>query len=143
MKKIGIILVMIVATLSFTNSANAQWKTFGTVAGDTVIAASARDTVNKVIPLTAGYSSVAIKVEYTKISGTVSLKAYIYPGDGTDYEVASDSSAAFSDASGVVYFTKTSTPYSHYKVQIRPATGAATTQSAKIVVKYLPKRYDD
>lgn len=38
--------------------------------------------------------------------------------------------------------TKTSLPYSHYKIQVRPATGGATTQSVKIVVSYLPKKYD-
>lgn len=130
--------------LSATN-ANAQsgWKTLGTVAGDTVIASSGLDTVSKIVPLTAGYSSVNFKVEYTKISGTVSLKAYIYPGDGTDWDAVTDSTAAFSNSTSFVYIPKTGTsPYSHYKIQVRPATGAATTQSVKVVVKYLPKRYD-
>lgn len=124
--------------------ANAQaWKTLAFASTDTVITSGSKDTVTKVVTASAGYSTGAIKVEYTKVSGTVSLKAYLYPGDGTDYEVASDSSAAFSDASGVVYFTKTSLPYSHYRVQVRGAIGANTTQSVKIVVKYLFKRFDD
>lgn len=137
------LLVMAAGMLISTNS-NAQWKTLATAAGDTISASSALDTVNKVVALTAGYSSVNFKVEYTKISGTVSLKAYIYPGDGTDYEsAATDSTAAFSNSSSFVYIPKTSAQaYSHYKIQVRPATGAATTQAVKVVVKYLPKRFD-
>lgn len=140
MKKIVFLLAMMVGFITLTNA-----QTFTprpTVAGDTIITSSSKDTVDKVVTATAGYSTAAIKVAYTKISGTVSLKAYIYSGDGTDY-VLTDSSAAFDDATGFLYFTKTSVPYSHYKVQVRGAIGANTTQSVKIVVSQLLKRYDD
>lgn len=140
MKKLLFLMVMVAGMLT----SQAQFKSLAHVAGDTISTSSSKDTVSKVLPVTAGYSTGAIKVEYTKLSGTVALKAYIYPGDGTDYEsAATDSSAAFSDATGYVYFTKTSLPYSHYKIQVRAANGANSTQGVKIVVKYLLKRYDD
>lgn len=132
---------MIVGLLSFTQS-KAQWKTLAfNSSTDSIITSSSLDTVTKIVPLTGNYATAVIKVEYTKNSGTVSLKAYLYDGDGTDYNTVTDSSAAFSNATGVVYFVKTSTPYSHYKVVVRPATGAATTQQVAIRVKYLPKGY--
>jgi hypothetical protein len=143
MKKI-FSLLLIVAALLTVSSVNAQrFAPLNTVAGDTIITSGSKDTVNKVVPVTAGYSSGAIKVTYTKISGTVALKAYIYPGDGTDFENSpTDSSAAFSNASGYVYFTKSNLPYSHYRVQVRAADGANSTQSVKIVVSHLLKRFD-
>lgn len=142
MKKLLFSLVMVAGMLSITQAQT--FKQLGVVAGDTIVTSSSKDTVSKIIPVTAGYSTGAIKVEYTKTSGTVSLKAYLYPGDGTDFEsAATDSSAAFSDASGYVFFTKTSWPYSHYKVQIRAANGANTTQNVPIKIKTLFKRFDD
>jgi len=140
MKKIMFLLVMLTAFV-FVNAQS--WSTVAFVAStDTLTTSSSKDTVDKVVTATAGYSSGAFKVEYTKVAGTVALKAYIYSGDGTDY-VLTDSSAAFSDASGAAYFTKTSLPYSHYKVQVRGADGAVSTQTVRITVKYLFKRFDD
>lgn len=112
------------------------------VPGDTVNATSALDTVTKTISVTAGYSVMGIQVNATKISGTVSLKAYIYGSlDGTNY-IVSDSSGAFSDGSAVYQFTKSDPAFTSYKVQVRPATGAATTQSVKIRVYYVLRRHD-
>ena len=136
-------LLVVVTGMLFTTESKAQsWQRVAFVSTDTINTSASKDTVDKVVTATAGYSTGAIKVEYTKVSGTVSLKAYIYSGDGTDY-VLTDSSAAFSDASGVVYFTKSELPYSHYKVQIREAAGANSTNKVAIVVRYLLKRFDD
>lgn len=139
MKKIMFLLVMVASLLSFTETKAQRYTALPLIAGDTI---ANHDTVSKTIPATAGYSTGSFKVEYTKISGTVALKAYLYGGDGTDFELT-DSSAAFSNASGVAYINKTGgLPYSHYRVQVRPPTTAAATQSVKIVVKPLLKKYD-
>lgn len=132
--------VMMVGLLSITN---AQYKPLATVAGDTIITSSSRDTVVKYVSVTGDYSTASFKVKYTKISGTVALKAYIYPGDGTDYETAAtDSSAAFSDASGYLYLNKAAPPYTHYRIEFRNPNGAVSTQSVKIVVSQCLKKYD-
>ena len=139
MKKFIFFLVVMAGMLSFTESKAQRYTALPLIAGDTI---ANHDTVSKTISATAGYSTGSFKVEYTKISGTVALKAYLYCGDGTDFDLT-DSTSAFSDASGYVYINKTGgLPYSHYKVQIRPFTTAAATQSVKIVVKPLLKKYD-
>lgn len=139
MKKFIAVMVMMACLLSFTDVSAQRYTALKFVSTDTI---ANHDTVSKVVPVTAGYSTGSFKVEYTKVSGTVALKAYLYGGDGTDYEIT-DSTAAFSNASGVAYINKTGgLPYSHYKVMVRPSTQAAATQSVRIVVKYLLKRYD-
>lgn len=140
MKKVMFLLVMIAGMLSITNDAKAQ--RYVTIPFETSDTIANHDTVSKAITATAGYSTGSFKVEYTKLSGTVALKAFLYGGDGTDFDLI-DSSAAFSNASGAVYINKTGgLPYSHYKVQVRPSTTAAATQSVRIVVKRLLKTYD-
>lgn len=144
MKKIKFLLVMMVSLLAITSSVDAQfYKSTGLVAGDTVVTSASKDTVQKVVPLTDGYSSTSFRITYTKISGTVALKAYLYPGDGTTYDSSpSDSTAAFSNASGVIWIDKAVVlPRSHYRVDVRTADGANTTQSVKVEVAYFPKRY--
>ncbi len=139
MKKVMFLLVMVAGLLSFTETKAQRYTALPLIAGDTI---ANHDTVSKTVPATAGYSTGSFKVEYTKISGTVALKAYLYCGDGTDFDLT-DSTAAFSNASGYVYINKTGgLPYSHYRVQVRPSTTAAATQSVKIVVKPLLKKYD-
>lgn len=139
MKKIMFLLVMVASLLSFTETKAQRYTALPLIAGDTI---ANHDTVSKTIPATAGYSTGSFKVEYTKISGTVALKAYLYGGDGTDFDLT-DSSAAFTNGSGAVYINKTGgLPYSHYRVQVRPPTTDAATQSVKIVVKPLLKKYD-
>lgn len=139
MKKIMFLLVMVASLLSFTETKAQRYTALPLIAGDTI---ANHDTVSKTIPATAGYSTGSFKVEYTKISGTVDLKAYLYGGDGTDFDLT-DSSAAFTNGSGAVYINKTGgLPYSHYRVQVRPPTTDAATQSVKIVVKPLLKKYD-
>ena len=139
MKKFIFFLVVMAGMLSFTESKAQRYTALPLIAGDTI---ANHDTVSKTISATAGYSTGSFKVEYTKNSGTVALKAYLYCGDGTDFDLT-DSTSAFSNASGYVYINKTGgLPYSHYKVQIRPSTTAAATQSVKIVVKPLLKKYD-
>ena len=143
MKKILFVLVMMAGLLSFT-SVNAQRATLiPIVAGDTVSTSSSLDTVSKVIPITDGYSALGIQVVATKTAGTITSKAYIYGSlDGTNY-VITDSSAAFANAAGAqsVVFTKTSTPYVYYKVQVRPPTSATSTEGLAVKVYYVARRY--
>lgn len=140
MKKVMFLLVMVAGMLSITNDAKAQrYVALPFATSDTI---ANHDTVSKTITATAGYTTGSFKVEYTKVSGTVALKAYLYCGDGTDFELT-DSTAAFSNASGFAYINKTGgLPCSHYKVQVRPSTTAAATQSVVITVKRLLKTYD-
>lgn len=115
-----------------------------TVAGDTISTSSSRDTVSKVITATAGFSALGIQVNATKISGTVSAKAYLYSSlDGTNYNLT-DSSAAFANqTTNSVWFTKTTTPYVYYKVAVGDPFGATTsTQSVKVQVYYVLRRHD-
>lgn len=117
---------------------------FPLIAGDTVSTSSSRDTVTKIINATAGYSALGIQVNATKISGTVSAKAYLYSSlDGTNYNLT-DSSAAFANqTTNVVWFTKTTTPYTYYKVTVQdPIGGATSTQSVQVKVYYVLRRYD-
>ena len=143
MKKIFAIALMIGLTLSF--GANAQRATtFPIIAGDTVITSSSLDTVNKVITVTAGYSALGIQVIATKVSGTVTAKAYLWGSlDGTTYNLT-DSATAFANAAGVqaVWFTKLTTPYVFYKVQVRNVGTIASTESVAVSVKYVLRRHD-
>ncbi len=143
MKKILFVLVTLIGLLSFT-SVNAQRATLmPTVAGDTVSTSASLDTVSKVIPITDGYSALGIQVVATKVSGTITSKAYLYGSlDGTTY-VVTDSSAAFANSAGrqSAFFTKTSTPYVYYKVQVRPPSSATSTEVLAVKVYYVARRY--
>lgn len=141
MKKLIFLFAMVVG---ITINATAQSaKLMPLIAGDTVDATSGVDTVKKYIPVTAGYSAMGIQVVGTKISGTVSAKAYLYGSlDGTNY-VLTDSSAAFADqTTNVAQFTKTTTPFTSYQIQVRPATAAATTQKVRVRVYYVLRQHD-
>jgi len=144
MKKLMFILVVMAGLLSFTG-ANAQRATLmPTVAGDTVITSSSLDTVSKTITITAGYSALGIQVVGTKVSGTITSKAYIYSSlDGSTWNLT-DSSAAFANSAGAqsVWFTKTSTPYVFYKVQVRPPSSVTSTESLAVKVYYTARRHD-
>jgi len=112
------------------------------IAGDTISTSSSRDTVSKVITATAGYSAIGIQVNATKISGTVSAKAYLYSSlDGTNYNLT-DSSAAFANqTTNAVWFTKTTAPYTYYKVAVGDPLGLSTsTQSVQVRVYYVLKK---
>jgi hypothetical protein len=141
MKKLIFLFALV---LGFTISAKSQSATkFPTIVGDTIITTGSLDTVFKVIPATTGYSALGIQVVTTKISGTVAGKAYLYGSlDGVNY-VISDSSAAFVDqTTNVAQFTKSTTPFTSYQVQVRQMGGGTTTQSNKVVVYYVLRRYN-
>jgi hypothetical protein len=112
-------------------------------AGDTLVTSSSKDTVTKVITATAGYSALGIQVNATKVSGTINAKAYLYSSlDGTNYNLT-DSSAAFADqTTNVAWFTKVTTPYTYYQVQVRNSTGVNTTQSAIVRIYYVLRKHD-
>lgn len=146
MKKLFGFLLLVIG-LSWNSNAQSgvnSGYTFPLKAGDTVITSSSLDTVFKVIPATNGYASLAVRVRATKISGTISSKMYLYGSlDGVTY-VVTDSTTAFADAAGAQdkYIIKTGgLPYSHYQVQVRPPTSAATTESLKTSVTFVLKKY--
>lgn len=137
--------ILLVIGLSFNSNAQIGRK-MTIVAGDTVITSSSLDTVSKIIPATAGYSTMAIKVRATKVSGTVTCKAYLYGSVDNITYVVTDSTSAFANSAGAqdVYFVKTGgLPYSHYNVQVRPPTSAATTESVAVEVTPLLKKYSN
>lgn len=114
------------------------------VEGDTVSTSSSLDTVSKVLTVTAGYSALGIQVVGTKTAGTITSKAYIYSSlDGNNY-LLTDSSAAFANAAGAqsVFFTKTTTPYVYYKIQVRPPSSATTTEGLAVKVYYVLRKHD-
>lgn len=135
---------MIAGLLSFTAKAQ-RATTFPTIAGDTVSTSSSLDTVSKVISVTAGYSAMGIQVIGTKVSGTVTAKAYLYSSlDGTNY-ILTDSTAAFANSAGAqsVAFTKTGgLPYTNYKVMVRNVGGTTSTEALALVFKYVLRRHD-
>jgi len=142
MKKL-ITLLLLAMVIGITTQAQ-RATLMSTVAGDTIITSSSRDTMSKVITATAGFSALGIQVNATKISGTVSAKAYLYSSlDGVNYSLT-DSSAAFANqTTNVVWFTKTTTPYVYYKVAVGDPLGLSTsTQSVKVQIYYVLRRYD-
>jgi hypothetical protein len=142
MKKFLILLSVVVGMVSTTIAQRATL--FPLVAGDTLTTSSSRDTVTKVITVTAGYSALGIQVVTTKVSGTVAGKAYLYSSlDGTNYTLT-DSSAAFANqTTNTAFFTKTTTPYVYYKVTVQDAIGGSTSTQANIVrVYYVLRKHD-
>lgn len=143
MKKFLALALSMVLLFAVTEKVAAQTPTLMTlVAGDTLTTSSSVDSVTKVITVTSGYSALGIQVNFAKISGTVNAKAYLMGSvDGTNY-IVSDSSAAFANGDNVVQFTKSSTPFYKYKVEVRNSTGAATTQSGIVRVYYIARRHN-
>jgi hypothetical protein len=142
MKKLFSLLLLVVGIAMTTEAQRATLLPL--IAGDTVSTSSSRDTVTKVITATAGYSALGIQVNATKISGTVSAKAYLYSSlDGTNYNLT-DSSAAFANqTTNVVWFTKTTTPYVYYKVTVQdPIGGATSTQAVQVRVYHVFRKHD-
>lgn len=113
--------------------------------GDTISTSAGLDTVQKIITLTAGYSALGIQVNTTKVSGTVVGKAYLYSSiDGVNY-VVTDSSAAFvNQTTNVATFTKTGgIPYVFYRVDVRAADGANSTQVNIVRVWYVARKFNN
>lgn len=142
MKKFLILLLVVVGIASTTMAQRATLLPL--IAGDTISTSTSRDTVTKIITATAGYSALGIQVNATKISGTVSAKAYLYSSlDGTNYNLTDSSSAFANQTTNVVWFTKTSTPYVFYKVTVQdPIGGATSTQAVKVQVYYVLRKYN-
>jgi fructose-specific component phosphotransferase system IIB-like protein len=136
--------LLLVAGLFTASEAKAQSATLmPLVAGDSISTSSSLDTVSKVISATAGYSALGIQVVTTKVSGTVAGKAYLYSSlDGTNYVVTDSSSAFANPTTNTAFFTKVTTPYTYYKVQVRGADGAASTQVNIVRVYYVARRHD-
>jgi hypothetical protein len=133
--------LLLVAGIALSSTAQ-RFQTFPLVAGDTLVMSTSADTVYKVITATAGYSAFAIKVKLTELSGTTACKAYLHSGDGTDYTLT-DSAAVFTDqVTNIAWFTKTTTPYTHYKVEVRPVGLGVATFSGIVRISYVLKRHD-
>lgn len=143
MKKIIPVLLVIIGLAMFTNVQAQNATLMPLVAGDTLSASASLDTVQKVISVTAGYSALGIQVVATKLSGTVVGKAYLYSSlDGTNYILTDSSSAFANQTTNTAFFTKVTTPYTKYRVDVRSADGSATTQSVKIRVYYVARKHD-
>lgn len=144
MKKIKFLMVMIAGLLSFTESKAQEATLMPLAAGDTVSTSSSLDTVSKVIRATAGYSALGIQVNALKVSGTITAKAYLYSSlDGTTYNLT-DSASAFANSASAqsVWFTKTTTPYTYYKVQVRNVGGTTSTEALAIRIYYVLRKHD-
>lgn len=136
-------LILIFLAFTLFIGANAQNASLiPLAAGDTLSMSASSDTVSKVIRATAGYSAIGIQVNMTKLSGTAAGKAYLYGSlDGTNY-VISDSSAAFTNiTTNVAQFSKSSSPWTYYKVEVRPMGGSTATQSSIVRIYYVLRKY--
>lgn len=143
MKKLLYFVLPFLFTLA-TIQANAQNPTLLPLrAGDTLVMSASSDTVTKVIPVTAGYSSLGIQVNVTKLSGTMAGKAYLESSiDGVNYTLT-DSSSAFTDiTTNVAFFTKTPTPFAYYRVRVRPMGAATATTQGIARFWFIAKKYD-
>lgn len=140
MKKIMFLLVVLTG-LAFTGFGQRAQQAPYDATTDTLSTSSSLDTVTKIIQATGPYHTLGIQVVTTKFSGTVSGKAYLYGSlDGTNYAIT-DSSTAFTDiTTNTAFFTKTSVPYTYYKVQVRAADGAANTQKNSVRVYFVFRR---
>ena len=146
MKKIVFLLVVIAGLFLSTESKaqSAVSMPISTTAGlDTISTSSSRDTVNKTFTATGPYHTLGIQVNAIKTAGTIASKAYLYSSlDGTTYNLTDSAAAAFSDVATAqaIWFTKTSVPYTYYKVQVRTPNGAVSTEGLAIKVYYVFRR---
>jgi len=143
MKKF-LFLLSFLAVFAFESKAQTA-SVFPTVFGDTVITSASLDSVSKVISVTAGYSTLGIGVNATKVSGTITAKAYLYSSmDGTNYVLTDSASAAFANVAGTqtALFNKIQPPYVYYKVMVRNVGTTGSTESLAVKVYYVERRFD-
>ena len=140
MKKL---LLLVTVCMLATVSTFAQRATqMSLAAGDSVITSSSRDTVTKIFTNTSPGSVVGVEITGTKVSGTISAKAYLYGSLlGVSYNLI-DSSAAFANqTTNLAWFNKSLLPYVYYKVTVQdPIGGATSTQSMQVRVTYSIKQ---
>jgi hypothetical protein len=142
MKKF-LLIASLMLVIGFTASAQ-RATLFPLVAGDTISTVATLDTVTKIIPATGSYNTLGVQVNFTKVSGTVTQKAYLYSSlDGTNYNLT-DSATAFANAAGAqaIWFTKTSIPYTYYKVQVRNVGLTTSTESGIVRVYYVFRKQE-
>lgn len=127
----------LVSVLMIGSMASAQTATpIPLTAGDTVVNTG---TASKVIGFTAGYEGVAIQILGTKISGTVAGTIGIYGSlDGTNFDLIGTAFTATDIATNIKSFYITAPVPVYLKVLW---TGAGT-MSAKLTVRYVPRRHD-
>lgn len=138
---------MVVGFATISKAQNGSGKELAVVAGDTISTSGSLDTVSKVIPITAGYTSLGIQVDYKKSSGTTALKAYIYRKIGSTTAanyVLVDSSSAFANSTSwnSVQFAYTAPVGDSYKVQVRGSDGANSTQVVLLRFSYTARKHD-
>lgn len=144
MKKLISMLLMSMIIFSAQAQVPGRATQLAIVAGDTVSTSASLDTVFKTIPVTAGYSAFGIQVVGTKTAGTITSKAYLYSSLDDNNYLLTDSSAAFANTAGAqsVWFTKTTTPYVYYKIQVRPPSSATSTEGLAVKIYYVLRKYD-
>lgn len=151
MKNIFRLFMVLVSITALSTESKAQ--SFQVIAGDTISTTASLDTVSKVLSVTAGYSSLSFQIEGTRISGTVTAKAYLYvsnrPASGSNTLVndntgwiLTDSTSAFSTGTNHYQFTKTPPPFRYYKVQVRNV--GTTTSTEALALRFYCKlaKYD-
>lgn len=91
MKKI-ISFLFLIAVMFTANAQNGKAYTFATIAGDTLINT---DTAGRIITASAGYNSMAISVNVTKLTGSaITGTCYLYQSlDGKNFGAATDTAA--------------------------------------------------
>jgi len=140
MKKLIFLFALVIGLMSQTIAQRAS--VFPLIAGDTISTSASLDTVSKIITATAGYSAIGIQVVGTRVSGTVTAKAYLYSSlDGSNY-IITDSSAAFTTGTISYAFTKTTSPYVYYKVMVRNVGASTSTEALIVRVYYVLRKHD-
>lgn len=138
MKKVIFSLLLAFGMIATVNAQKAKYLPI--VTGDTVIASSSLDTVFKSIPATGSWRTLTVGIDGTKVSGTITAKAYLYGSlnGGLTYNLL-DSTTAFANSAGLQtkFIEKTTVGYDLYRVQVRQPTSAGSTESLAVKVWYL------
>jgi len=138
-------LVSLIFTLALTSQAQTA-SVFPLVATDSINTSASLDSVWKDVPVTAGYASAGFGLNFTKISGTVTVKAYLYASmDGVNYVLTDSAAAAYANAAGVqtVLFNKTAgVPYAKYRMMIRNVGATTSTEVGQCRFWYALRRHN-
>lgn len=113
------------------------------IAGDTLTTTAGKDSVTKIVKVSAGYNLLSLQVVTTKISGTVVGKAYVYGShDGVNYVISDSSSAFANQTTNTAQFGKSPVYWTYYKFQVREADGAVNTQANDVKFYYALRKFD-
>jgi hypothetical protein len=128
--------LLIFSILSFAMVSNAQTGSkMSVVSGDTLTNA---DTTSKVLPITGGWSSLAIQPVVKRLSGTAAGSVVLYGSiDGVNYVATGDTLALTNQVTNTTLWKIGVPAYSFYKI-VAISSG---TVSEVLNVFYLVRRY--